>query len=174
MANRNRGYYREMRKKAIKRKKHIINSYRQDNPPAFIDAKCSGPELYKLDNSREFGCCDPYWFVEHDGMLSKGKIHCSCGMCSFHRINRQDIKKFYEMESDLLDEKDFIPSDVLSPLCNALRKKSRGNYYPHGGYRGTKITCDKKVNITEFYDLVEESKCDRDLIRNRLITKRYA
>lgn len=52
MANRNRAYYRKMRIKHINRKKRI---------------------------NRDYGW---YWHYEHDGMYSKGKIHCSCGWCS--------------------------------------------------------------------------------------------
>ena len=29
-----------------------------------------------------------YWHVEHDGMLSKGKIHCSCPCCSQKTRNK--------------------------------------------------------------------------------------
>ena len=29
-----------------------------------------------------------YWHVEHDGMLSKGKIHCSCLCCSQKTRNK--------------------------------------------------------------------------------------
>lgn len=48
---RDRGYFREMREKHIKRKKRIANSY-----------------FYPLE-------------LKFDGMYSKGKIHCSCEMC---------------------------------------------------------------------------------------------
>lgn len=49
--NRTRDYYRKMRAKAIHRKRRIIKGQHD------------------------------YWYVEHEGMLSKGKIHCSCPMC---------------------------------------------------------------------------------------------
>lgn len=48
---RDRGYFREMRERHIKRKKRIVNSY-------FHPLK-----------------------LKFDGMYSKGKIHCSCEMC---------------------------------------------------------------------------------------------
>ena len=48
---RDRGYFREMREKHIKRKKRIANSYH-----------------YPLE-------------LKFDGMYSKGKIRCSCEMC---------------------------------------------------------------------------------------------
>ena len=29
-----------------------------------------------------------YWYVEHDGYLDKGKIHCSCPICSAKTRNK--------------------------------------------------------------------------------------
>lgn len=51
--NRTRAYYRYVRNKQIARKKNI--------------------------------CVHNYGFdyYEHDGQYSKGKIHCSCGICKF-------------------------------------------------------------------------------------------
>jgi len=57
--NRNRAYYRDVRKRHIDRKKRIIKN---------------------LDN---------YWHYEYDGVLSKGKIHCSCGMCMAKTRNKK-------------------------------------------------------------------------------------
>lgn len=51
MALHNRRYYRIQRQKHINRKKRIIKE--QNN----------------------------YWHYECEGILNKGKIHCSCGMC---------------------------------------------------------------------------------------------
>ena len=51
--NREKSYYREMRKKHINRKKRIVK--------------------------KAYSLIDNYY--EHDGMYSKGKIHCSCWMC---------------------------------------------------------------------------------------------
>lgn len=58
MANHNRGYYRRMRAKHIRRKKRIVNAYHG------------------------------YWYYSSDGMYSKGKIHCSCPMCSQKTNNK--------------------------------------------------------------------------------------
>ena len=30
-----------------------------------------------------------YWHYKYDGMYSKGKIHCSCGMCSAKTRNKK-------------------------------------------------------------------------------------
>lgn len=51
--NREKSYYREMREKHIDRKKRIVK--------------------------KAYSLIDNYY--EHDGMYSKGKIHCSCWMC---------------------------------------------------------------------------------------------
>lgn len=29
-----------------------------------------------------------YWYIKHDGMLNKGKIHCSCPACSQKTKNK--------------------------------------------------------------------------------------
>jgi queuine/archaeosine tRNA-ribosyltransferase len=60
--NRSRAYIRYQRKSHINRKKRIIKS--QGN----------------------------YWYYRHDGVLSKGKIHCSCPMCRHKSYDRASIK----------------------------------------------------------------------------------
>lgn len=52
---RSRAYRRYQRNKHILRKKRIIKN------------------VYMGD-----------WGYKHDGMLSKGKVHCSCWMCRYH------------------------------------------------------------------------------------------
>ena len=54
MVERTRAYTRKMRAKHIKRKKRITAHY---------------------------WSADTYPYYSHDGMYSKGKIHCSCRMC---------------------------------------------------------------------------------------------
>ena len=58
--NRERSYYRKMRAKHIRRKKRMA----------------------KL-NFGGYG-----WGFEHDGMYSKNKVHCSCGMCMAKTRNK--------------------------------------------------------------------------------------
>lgn len=70
MATHNRGYYREQRNKHIQRKKRIV---------------------------RELG---GYWHYPHDGMFSKGKIHCSCPLCRGKDIRGRHIKTRQELRSD--------------------------------------------------------------------------
>ena len=75
MKNRERNYYRKQRIRHIKRKKRIIK---------------------ELNN---------YWLYEHEGVLSKGKIHCSCKLCSA-KSNRNgwkpsDILKIEKFNHDI-------------------------------------------------------------------------
>lgn len=65
--NRTRSYRREVRNKVIRRKKRVCT------------------HVYGYD-----------WY-EHDGQYSKGKIHCSCRMCTY--------SKFYDLPR-LSDDKD--------------------------------------------------------------------
>lgn len=74
---RTRDYTRKMRAKHIKRKKSIVHHWK--------------------------------WFGEyypHDGMYSKGKIHCSCRMCrgkdynGNHILTKQEIASIEKMKED--------------------------------------------------------------------------
>lgn len=77
--NRNKAYYRRMRKGSIKRKKRLSEYY--------------------------------HWDVKCDSILSKGKIHCSCAMCSTKTRNKRynlpddwkhsDLLKIQEMDDAL-------------------------------------------------------------------------
>ena len=47
-----------------------------------------------------------YWHYKHEGMLSKGKIHCSCWMCrtkSYDSLKISDLRKIEKMNADLDD-----------------------------------------------------------------------
>lgn len=55
--HRTRSFRRKMRAKHISRKKRIVSHY----------------AAFRLD--------DGMTYYKHDGMYSKGKIHCSCPMC---------------------------------------------------------------------------------------------
>ena len=68
---RDRAFRRNMRHKHIARKKSICNSH-----STFAKDKNG-----KLDFSRRI----PMDWYEYDGQYSKGKIHCSCGLCKFGR-----------------------------------------------------------------------------------------
>ncbi len=152
MVNRSREYRRYIRKKAIKRKKHIINSYRADNPPAYG----------KENGISGYGQCDPYWYINHEGKLAKGKIHCSCPICAFHGITRQDIKVLMHMNDELVNICDEINKEMI--LCNIkqlrskIKKKINGRYYPKAGFKGTRIGVDNKINIDEFNSIIASKK----------------
>lgn len=74
---RSRAYYREVRNKAIRRKKNICKHIYWDG-------------------------CD--WY-EHDGQYSKNKIHCSCWMCTYSKYyglpKLKDLKDKERMEASL-------------------------------------------------------------------------
>ena len=81
---RTRAYRREVRNKAIARKKRIVKN------------------VYYMDN----------WYP-HDGQYSKGKIHCSCPLCAFgaydkNQVTDSDRRKIEKMDSEL---KEFNNSD---------------------------------------------------------------
>ena len=89
---RDRGYYRDERKRHIERKKRMIHEW------------------------------NDYWNYKYEGQLSKGKIRCSCGLCTAKTRNNgkrrylhanyapninwscSDLKKIESLESQLEDE----------------------------------------------------------------------
>ena len=74
--NRTRDYYRKMRAKHIKRKKGITAKYRL---------------------SSEFP------FYRHEGMYSKGKIHCSCPLCKEKAYYQKHVKTMQEKRHAMTD-----------------------------------------------------------------------
>ena len=48
-----------------------------------------------------------YWYYKHEGELNKGKIHCSCWMCSgktsVHGYKISDIRKLESLEAQVGD-----------------------------------------------------------------------
>lgn len=71
---RTRSYRREVRNKTIARKKRICR--------AIYGASIGGFE-------------NPGAWYKHDGQYSKGKIHCSCKMCTYSKY--YGIPKFKDM-----------------------------------------------------------------------------
>ena len=87
---RTRDYRRKQRAKHIKRKEDIIRSYRLDNPPHYYEDKDlfgNIPRIHTIALLKE-GYWIPYWVVNHRGKLNKGKIHCSCPLCSAKTRNK--------------------------------------------------------------------------------------
>ena len=73
--SRTRDYTRKMRAKAIKRKKSIVHNWKWwgDNPS----------------------------YYPHDGMYSKGKIHCSCRLCRGKDYNGRHIRTLQELRNGI-------------------------------------------------------------------------
>ena len=82
---RTRDYHRKMRAKHIKRKKNIVSHY------------------------AAFRVFDGFTYYKHDGMFSKGKIHCSCPLCKEKAYYGKHVptmqeKRNYVPINDLLNE----------------------------------------------------------------------
>ena len=82
---RSRAYNRKMRAKHIKRKKNIVSHY------------------------AAFRVLDGYTYYKHDGMFSKGKVHCSCPLCKSkayygkHVLTLQELRNLDRSEDDWFD-----------------------------------------------------------------------
>ena len=74
MVERTRAYTRKMRAKHIKRKKRITAHY---------------------------WSADTYPYYPHDGMYSKGKVHCSCRMCRAKDYYGRHIATMQEKRHDI-------------------------------------------------------------------------
>ena len=87
---RNLIYRRSQREKHIKRKEYFLRKSRIDNPPhKYNDADLFGPIYFPKEKNTAFeGSWEPYWIVNHRGKLNKGKIHCSCPLCSAKTRNK--------------------------------------------------------------------------------------
>lgn len=85
--SRGKAYTREMRAKHIKRKKNIVL------------------HVYALFNDKDVNGGNGWY--KHDGQYSKGKIHCSCPLCSIkayygeHIPTMQEQKQLEAMELEL-------------------------------------------------------------------------
>lgn len=76
-------YKRFQREKHIKRKENILRKWRRDNPPHLLDDKNNIFGKYILSDKEHYtGSYFPFYIVPSRGYLHKGKIHCSCPLCS--------------------------------------------------------------------------------------------
>ena len=125
---RTRAYRRNEREKHIKRKENFLRMSKPDNRPHYYDAKDYSVMQYsriKYLNLKYLSEGDwrPYYIVHARGQLNKGKIHCSCALCSCKTRNkgkRRRLGKNYapsfnwshsdrkKVESMKEQEKDFI------------------------------------------------------------------
>jgi hypothetical protein len=91
-------YRRNEREKHIKRKEQILRKDRLDNPPHRYDDRDLFGVItlpHKMDGE---GVWLPHHIVDHRGKLNKGKIHCSCPLCSIKTRNkgrRRKTNSFY-------------------------------------------------------------------------------
>lgn len=89
---RGRLYRRLQREKHIKRKEDFLRKSRLDNPPhKYNDSDLFGSINFPTRN--EEGSWLPYWIVDYRGKLNKGKIHCSCPLCSTKVRNKGKRRK---------------------------------------------------------------------------------
>lgn len=87
-------YKRFQREKHIKRKEDYLRRCRVDNPPHKYNDRDMWGVISFPRNTYE-GNWQPYWIVNHRGKLSKGKIHCSCGMCMAKTRNKGKRRNKY-------------------------------------------------------------------------------
>jgi len=104
-------YKRLQRNKHIKRKEHILRSYRKDNPPhKYIDSILFNDVLFLKGNSFSYeGYWHPYHIVRTSGYLNKGKIHCGCGMCMAKTRNKGKKRHIHGNYAPAINYK---PSDL--------------------------------------------------------------
>lgn len=68
-----------------------------------------------------------YWKYKFEGELSKGKIHCSCWLCSFHGMSMSDIRKYDRMRYDLIESG--VESRFLNTADTKITSFSNSKYY---------------------------------------------
>ncbi|MDO5776274.1 MAG: hypothetical protein Q4P22_06605 [Eubacteriales bacterium] len=134
MKHKCRSYRRMQREKHIERKKRILRDNVYCTMPKIIDDK----DVITCDEQiEEMGIIGvryyPFFNVKAEGCLSKGKIHCSCPLCSFHGTTMQDRRNIDRMNDEILEYRDgdFCDSDIpiseVKQLSNKLKKISNGN-----------------------------------------------
>lgn len=151
---RNRGYYRDVRKKAIERKERIINQYAEDNPPHLMDYDYNynyGYEGHYAYKDYSKGNYYPYYVVKNKGYLAKGKIHCSCAMCTYHDTTMRSKKRLMSL-NDALD--DAAAEVNTGTLKNKIKKEINGRYYFHNTGYNRKANDD--VNYNEFKEILND------------------
>lgn len=75
--SRTRNYRRDVRNRKIEHRKRLCR------------------ELYTFVDKGKV--VEGSWY-KHDGQYSKGKIHCSCAMCTYSK--KYDLKPFYKMKDE--------------------------------------------------------------------------
>ena len=93
--NRPISFYRHNRIRVIKRKKKIIKE--QHN----------------------------YWYVQYDGILSKGKIHCSCPMCRHKSYDEAKMQDKHAAIRDLSQLDDIADTYYVSKEINKILNRTK-------------------------------------------------
>lgn len=96
--NRPISFYRHNRIRVIKRKKKIIKE--QHN----------------------------YWYVQHDGILSKGKIHCSCPLCRHKSYDEAKMQDKHSAIRDLSQLDDISDTYYVSKEMNKILNRTKRLY----------------------------------------------
>ena len=161
--SRSRGYYREMRKRAINKKKGFLRRSMRGGMPHYLDSK----DIFNTDYcpTSSFGI---YWYVKHEGELSKGKIHCSCKMCAYHDTPMQDKKRLMEMSDELDDLYEDVSADVVNSLKNKIHKVKSGRYYPNSGIEGSTVLTVSSDDHKDFERLISERYNKFSMKMNRI------
>lgn len=156
---RTRQFRRKERRNHIARKQHIIRSYCADNMPSEIDSKTNHRQAVwdllfgKGRRGRlEYGDCFGYWSYKYAGQLSKGKIHCSCMLCSFHGPTMQDIRNIEGLEARISDAlEDGIESEAVSTAETRL-KRDKSDKAGFNGFGMCGTSFGKDENHIEYMD----------------------
>lgn len=180
MKKRPEEYYRKERIKAIRRKKKIIKDHLQDGIPKEFDSQNLVGALHAdvpgFDNFS-------IWNYNHDGMLSKGKIHCSCPLCTFQGTTYSDAKRLERARYNLTDymDEEGYNSNIRKEI-DKIEKKNKKESYPMYARRNEKRT-EKKIDgsVGSFYEfkLIELiQRCERlasdfEEAVNVLLIKKY-
>ncbi len=128
MYHKNYNYLHYQKWKHINRKKRILKAYAPDGIPHEFDSqdifeeRISAEEKSRRMSHHDYGCYLPYYKYAHENCLNKGKIHCSCPLCSFKGSPMQDIRQYQRMYDELRDsDYSFGPQESeLKKLINNI------------------------------------------------------
>jgi len=133
MANRSRSYYRRVRKKAIERKKRLIDEV------LYWDLDVDG----KLDKGKIHCSC---YICAFHGTTESDK----------RRLEHMESSLADLYEDDAAAN---VSAAGIASLTNKIRRKKNGCYSFSGiGFPGTALSADKKIDIKQFQELLAESQ----------------
>ena len=132
MANRSRSYYRRVRKKAIERKKRLIDEV------LYWDVDVDG----KLNKGKIHCSC---YICAFHGTTESDK----------RRLSHMESSLADLYEDDAAAN---VSAAGIASLTNKIRRKKSGRYsFPGTGFPGTVLSSDKKISIEQFKELLAES-----------------